>query len=127
MSKHKRDSTSPFDSNFLTGRKYEEIYMDIDDVKSKGKKRAIVDERTEIDERIENGGSGRSLADGITAVGQRNKRGSDVSFDNDIVDESNSSCHSSKSHSLGAARCTDGMSSKGTRTVNKNSILMEKF
>uniref|UniRef100_A0A0K0FZH9 Ovule protein n=1 Tax=Strongyloides venezuelensis TaxID=75913 RepID=A0A0K0FZH9_STRVS len=107
--------------------------MDIDDVTSKGKKRAIADERTGIDGRIENGGNhhgkrvkdnrkittdGRSLVDGITVVAQKNKKGSDVNSDGDIVDESNSfrltaetlkennihkSCHSSQSYSLGAA------------------------
>uniref|UniRef100_A0A0K0FQJ2 Uncharacterized protein n=1 Tax=Strongyloides venezuelensis TaxID=75913 RepID=A0A0K0FQJ2_STRVS len=74
--------------------------MDIDDVKSKDKKRAIVDERTEIDGRIENGGihhgkrrkittDGRSLVDGITATGQKNKKDNDISSGVDIVDESN--------------------------------------
>uniref|UniRef100_A0A0K0FTU7 Uncharacterized protein n=1 Tax=Strongyloides venezuelensis TaxID=75913 RepID=A0A0K0FTU7_STRVS len=132
-------------------KEYEEIYLNIDDVKSKGKKRAIADER------IENGGShhrkrikanrkitidGRRLLDGITATGQKNKRGSDVSSDGDIVDENNSlrltsdtlkensihkSCHLSQSHSLGAARCIDGMRSQGTITANKYGILMEKI
>uniref|UniRef100_A0A0K0FPD8 Secreted protein n=1 Tax=Strongyloides venezuelensis TaxID=75913 RepID=A0A0K0FPD8_STRVS len=37
------------------------------------------------------------------------------------------SCHSSQSYSLGAARCTDGMSSQGTKTANKYGILMEKI
>uniref|UniRef100_A0A0K0EWF2 Uncharacterized protein n=1 Tax=Strongyloides venezuelensis TaxID=75913 RepID=A0A0K0EWF2_STRVS len=80
--------------------------------------------------------------DGITAAGRKNKRGSDVTSDEDIVDESNNfrltgdtfkensihkSCHPSQSHSLEAARCTDGMSSQGTKTANKYSILMEKI
>uniref|UniRef100_A0A0K0EW58 Uncharacterized protein n=1 Tax=Strongyloides venezuelensis TaxID=75913 RepID=A0A0K0EW58_STRVS len=84
----------------------------------------------------------RRLVDGITAAGRKNKRGSDVTSDEDIVDESNNfrltgdtfkensihkSCHPSQSHSLEAARCTDGMSSQGTKTANKYSILMEKI
>uniref|UniRef100_A0A0K0FEF1 Transposase n=1 Tax=Strongyloides venezuelensis TaxID=75913 RepID=A0A0K0FEF1_STRVS len=127
MSKHKRDSISPFDNNFLTDRECEEIYLNIDYVKSKGKKRSIADER------IENGGShygkrvkanrkittdNRSLVYGITAADQKNKRCSDVNSDGDIVDENNSSFNSSQFHILGVARCTDGMSSQGTKTAN---------
>uniref|UniRef100_A0A0N5C7X1 Spindle pole body component 110-like n=1 Tax=Strongyloides papillosus TaxID=174720 RepID=A0A0N5C7X1_STREA len=170
MLKNKRDSTPLFDSNFLTEEDYEEIYKDIDNVKNKGKKRAIAYEKTGIDRGIENGGSyyrkrlkanvktieekaheperkitsdGLSLVDGITAPGQKDKRGSDVTSDDDVVDESNNyrlsgdtwkgnsinkSCHLSQSHSLETARNIDGMSSQGTRTSNNNyNTLMEKI
>uniref|UniRef100_A0A0K0FQX1 Uncharacterized protein n=1 Tax=Strongyloides venezuelensis TaxID=75913 RepID=A0A0K0FQX1_STRVS len=72
MSRHKRDSTSLFDGNFLSNREYEEIYIDINNAKS---------------------------------------------------------CYySSQSHLLGAARCTDGMSSQGTtKAINKYNILIEKI
>uniref|UniRef100_A0A0K0FQZ6 Uncharacterized protein n=1 Tax=Strongyloides venezuelensis TaxID=75913 RepID=A0A0K0FQZ6_STRVS len=86
--------------------------------------------------------NGRSLVDGITATGQKNKRDNDVSSDGDIVDESNNfrltgdtfkensihkSCHPSQSHSLEAARCTDGMNSQGTIIANKYGTLMDKI
>uniref|UniRef100_A0A0K0FS21 Tyrosine-protein phosphatase domain-containing protein n=1 Tax=Strongyloides venezuelensis TaxID=75913 RepID=A0A0K0FS21_STRVS len=115
MSKHKRDSTSPFDGNFLTNKEYEEIYLNIDDVKSRSKKKAIADER------IGNGGShhGKRIKANVKIIKENGHK------------PRKRLLQMIKVYLMGllplvkrtrdeviVARCTDGMSSQGTKTAN---------